>query len=402
MNNNNIRRRLLKWIVIILAGIQIYSLFLIQALAGLAILFGIWHGLKLIRRSEIPNVRRIGIAFLLLMLFRMFSVIYSSDRGTGFNDLQFPALAMVFFVMSDWHSFMDRKHMKLFETVWFWAAVVASIICVGKYIMGMEARIGPPLNSPMIRSDGVVFGQYATLAKYLTLTILYFGVCLLYSDKIYNIKLRLTGLLILAAGLLLTFSRACWLAVAIVLAWFTIRVKSGLFALLIVGGIVIVMAVPYGRTRVIESFSVTDWSSGRVELWSIAFTKAGEHPIIGNGIGSFDAIITSDIRTGLPDSGVGDWHNQAIQLFMENGIIGLALFFWLIVELFVGCIQMRKRTDDIDFPRVASGGIALLTGFIIFSMFDTILDSPMINISFFLLVGMLVGWMRYKPGKTVQ
>lgn len=387
---------LARWNLLILSAVQIYSLFLQQALAGCAILLGFRRGLRVLRKGENPIVRRIGFVFLLFMIYRSVSVLYSPAPGDAYSDLQFPLLALVFFAAVDWPRIMKVRHVRLFESLWFWAAVIAAVIGIFKFIIGFEARIGTPFGQRIIHSDRLPEGNYAAFAKFLTLTILYYGIGWLKVERLKAIRMRLAGLAVLCAGLLLTFSRACWLAVVVVIAWFTIRSRPRLFGAVAVVAVALIIAIPDARMRVIQSFSLEDWSSGRIELWKVGMEHAPVRMLFGHGIGSFDAIVTPEIRAGLPDKGVGDWHNQYLQIYIENGLLGLLIFAWLIVDLYVCFRWLLRNSSSMDAQRAAWGGIGFVSGFLIYGMFDTLLNSPILNISFWCLSGLTVGWMRYE------
>ena len=198
------------------------------------------------------------------------------------------------------------------------------------------------------------------------------------------------------AGLFLTFSRACWLAAAVVIPLSTVKrkPKTTVFAILVI--LITLLVLPAGRERIKQSLSPTEWSSGRVELWSVGLEYAAKSPVYGFGIGSFKSLITLDMRETFPDRGVGDWHNQYLQIFIENGIIGLLAFLWFVFEFYRGCIKILKKTEDRTALGAAAGGCAFITGFLIISMFDTTLNSPYVNTSFWCLAGIIIGWLHYE------
>ncbi|MDP8240546.1 MAG: O-antigen ligase family protein [Candidatus Hatepunaea meridiana] len=389
-----------QWTLLLLAALQIYSLPLQQVLAGLLIILGVWYGLTLFEKGENVHVRRIGYAFLLFMIFRMVSVLHNLHLNNDIRDLQFPLLAMVFLAVIGWSKYMDVKRVKRVESVWFWMVVIACVIGIFKYIIGFETRIGPPFGARIIHSDSLAEGNYSTFAKFLTITLLYFGIGWLKTVDLRRIRLQVVGVCLIGCGLLLTFSRGCWLAVAAVFTGLMVKERPKLVGLILIGVALLVLSIPYARERIMQSLSPSDWSSGRAELWQVAFDRSQEQLFLGFGLGSFDAIVTPEIKAGFPDKGVGDWHNQYIQIFMENGLIGLLLFGWLIFELFAGYRWLLKNTTDKDAVRFAWGGIAMLCGFLVFSMFTTTLDSPTVNISFWCLSGLSVGWIQWEHART--
>jgi len=385
-----------------LAAIQVFSLQAVQIVAALTILLGIVPGIGIIGRSESSSARRIGIAFLLFIIFRSISALYCQDHQAAISALQYPFFALIFIVLADWPRYLDKNNILRLESVWFWAAVIAAIIGIVKYTAGIESRIGTPTGAQIVHEDGTVEGNYATFAKFLLFTLLYFGIPWIRSFREKGSIWQGIGFGILLTGLILTFSRACWLAAAITVPIFTFKWKPKTTLLGLSAIAVLLVAIPYGRERVRQSLSPTNWSSGRIELWNVAFDRAVDKPMIGHGIGSFKSIITRDIRESLPDKGVGDWHNQYIQIFMENGIVGILLLCWLMVELFTGFFRILSNSKDLRTSSAALGGCALLIGFLIVSLFDTTFNSPHANISLWFLIGLALGWLRVESREVVD
>jgi O-antigen ligase len=203
----------------------------------------------------------------------------------------------------------------------------------------------------------------------------------------------------LAIGLFLTFSRSCWLAVAAVYTPVTLFLNRKLFIALLALGIIGLIAVPYARERVRQSLDINQWSSGRAGLWQVAGEHINDRPIFGHGLGSFDSIVTPDIRETLSDKGVGDWHNQYLQIYMESGFIGLVLFLWMLYE-FIRLFQMFVwRQADASVRQAGIGGLCLVSGAMLIGLFEDYLCSPSANITFWSLLGYGAGSIRFpKPG----
>ena len=199
--------------------------------------------------------------------------------------------------------------------------------------------------------------------------------------------------MILGGALLLTFSRASWLAIGVVISSLTLWLNRKLFLLILLLGLVSLLVLPYGRERVLQSINSQDWSTGRVQLWGYAADNMENHLLMGHGLGSFKSILTEKERNSLPDTGVGNWHNQYIQIVMESGIIGLVSFLWLIFELYFGMFQGIINITDQYVRGKLMGGIAVLSSALILSLFETFLSSPVGNVTFFCLMGISVGWL---------
>jgi len=318
--------------------------------------------------------------------------------------------------------------MKLLEKLWLSAAVIAALIGIIKYFVGYEVRIGPPFGPQIIHPNSAPDGNYSTFGKFLVFTIVYFVFAKLKGSRLRERPILLISLMVMGFGLILTMSRACWLALIIVFVILFIKERFKLVSTLIVLAIAVIFIIPSTRERLEQSLSPEKWSSGRMELWEVAFERVDDSFLFGHGLGSFDTIITHEIRQTLPDPGVGDWHNQFLQIYMESGFVGLMLFGWLLFELFRACfflslyreIEIPDRHEDsssstnkdtivsIDnstqarIVQAGIGGLALLSCFMIISMFDNTLNSPILNITFWCMIGLTVGWLRTLSGRFVK
>lgn len=87
--------------------------------------------------------------------------------------------------------------------------------------------------------------------------------------------------------------------------------------------------------RVVESIASGNISSSRFDLYQIAIDMIKDHPIVGNGWGSFLARMT-----GTPYQGV---HNDYLQFLAETGIIGFVIN--MIANF--GCLFFAYRTFQV-------------------------------------------------------
>ena len=395
--------RLYRYGLFSLAAVQIYSLLFQQILAIAVIIIGILTGLSIFKGgSTSPVVRRICFAAMIFIFVRFVSGLYNPNMMDGLNELQFHLMALLFFSLVSWPSHMGEKEGKQLGTIWVWAAVIACTIGLVKYLAGLESRTGPPFGPHITHPDRLPEGNFATMAKFVAMTMLYFGSPVLIAKPIKAVRIKLGWLIALAIGLFLTFSRSCWLAVGAVFAALTYRRNRRLLTMLAIAGLLAVIIVPYARHRVVQSFAISDWSSGRIQVWRIAYDRILDRPFFGHGLGTFSIIVDPEIRADLPDSGVGDWHNQFLQIYMESGLIGLSAFGWFVFQLFKGFRWAFRSSLNEDVKRASLGGICLLSGALIFGLFEDFLGSPSANISFWMLVGFGVGWLRHEGERATS
>lgn len=178
-------------------------------------------------------------------------------------------------------------------------------------------------------------------------------------DKILNQKERIFCILAtisLTAGLIVSFSRAAWLALLIGLVNYLIflgraRLKNFVSKLLPTALIAVVtialFAVPYyyllwprltGQSR-LEQISATERIVDFKEAWPLII----QHPLIGSGLGTYGLALEKQ----FPEELVWYYqpiHNTFILLAAEIGLIGLAILIWLVILLAkASCRETEKK-----------------------------------------------------------
>jgi O-antigen ligase len=111
---------------------------------------------------------------------------------------------------------------------------------------------------------------------------------------------------------------------------------------------------------------------GRVLLWQAALDLAGQHPVLGAGIGAFPRFLASYPGSGGPENA----HNYFLQVLAEVGTVGLiALAFFVAAAVLV----LWPRSGDVDAGRVrlASGVSMGLVAFVL----TWLTGHPLLNLS---------------------
>jgi O-antigen ligase len=149
--------------------------------------------------------------------------------------------------------------------------------------------------------------------------------------------------------------------VLVILIWFRSRLTAGvligLLLLFVISGLV---------------FRFFDWEferelsvGGRFTLWESVWNLAKTQPILGLGLTTY-----RQYHTFIPLlTEHGTWyqpnvnsHNLYLDIFAQMGVVGLAVFMWLIAEIGAQAWRLKKRfADDFNSAYVA-GAIAGLIG----------------------------------------
>jgi putative inorganic carbon (HCO3(-)) transporter len=135
-------------------------------------------------------------------------------------------------------------------------------------------------------------------------------------------------------GLVFSFSQSSFVALVVgvgIVAWFAWgRRTLALLGVIAVVVLVAALAMPSARHH-----SLNSASGGRFKLVKNGIAIAAHHPLQGVGIGGFKKAYAA--RTGLKgkEPKAAASHDTPVTVAAETGIVGLALFGWLLIAAFM-------------------------------------------------------------------
>ncbi|MFQ6104529.1 MAG: O-antigen ligase family protein [Candidatus Glassbacteria bacterium] len=195
-------------------------------------------------------------------------------------------------------------------------------------------------------------------------------------------------------GLILSGSRGYYIAFIPTLLGYTVmelkhkRIRTYVISTALAVFFILVLTAPGIRTRLewmisVDSSIVSRMSSLRVAGWIIS-----EHPITGLGPGQLvrnpEYLERSRAEGYYIDAASGSMkhlHNVYATIAAEGGVIGLALFLWVLVALG----RQLSRGDGLS--RALFWGYI---GFLVGNLFDAQLMGPSAGMDFFFLAGLLI------------
>lgn len=202
------------------------------------------------------------------------------------------------------------------------------------------------------------------------------------------------------AVLILTYTRGAWLCLFVV--FFLIGLTRFRAFLLAGLGLIIIFYIAFipfqDRVNSLFSFSATDSTVWRIDLWRDAVGYAKSRPIFGYGPGTADIVISNNRSAIL---GSSEPHNDYIKILLETGVIGLAAYLSLLANLLW---RMKQGFQNEKWPRrkllflfmlIFSGSLYL------FSAGDNILKDSSLQWSFWALCGaMMFAYLESKSDKA--
>ena len=189
--------------------------------------------------------------------------------------------------------------------------------------------------------------------------------------------------------LVLTYTRGAWLCLFII--FFLIGLTRFRAFLLAGLGLIIVfyiIFIPFQeRVNSLVSFSATDSTVWRLDLWRDALGYAQSRPLLGYGPGTAPIVIGNNRSAIL---GSSEPHNDYIKVLLETGAIGLAAYLALIINLLARLVQGFRNEQ---WPRRKLLFLFMFVFFVslyLFSAGDNILKDSSLQWSFWALNGALM------------
>ncbi len=118
-----------------------------------------------------------------------------------------------------------------------------------------------------------------------------------------------------------------------------------------------------------QLLSGQDITSGRLELYALAWNAFLEHPILGIGWDRFYTLVTADFQALHGYTPVEDVHNIYLQFLTETGLVGTPLLIAPLVYLYsLACSQLsrlRKRCGELETARMLCTSAFLIQSFLL-------------------------------------
>jgi O-antigen ligase len=180
--------------------------------------------------------------------------------------------------------------------------------------------------------------------------------------------------LVALLGVVASLARGASLAAGLVLGYILLRSPHKLRT---IGGVILaaIVFLPIAAmllpldAYLAELQSVSEGDDVRTTLWMLAWNVFKESPIVGVGAGNF-GVIASMVTPFDESRNVGSdpgqlyyWavHNPHVQIMAEEGLVGLALWFTMIVTFFRRNARLRRNEAGAQWAARGGGGVELRT-----------------------------------------
>lgn len=329
---------------------------------------------------------------LFLMLFYIFSGLSLFNSGSYLTKslwalfFKWGKYLLIFIIAQDF--FSNSRLIRNASVIFLFTGLLLGIDGIFQHTFGIDfirhksIMLRPEFSLIKVNAVRATFQHYNDFGAYLVIAIS-FIISLSLSERIkriYRWILFFSGI-VLGICLLLTLSRGSWLSfmAAIALMMFLSNKAKKIIPLTAIILIILFLAIPEFRMMGAFTFGPSG-DMDRFKVWQTAFAMIKDHPILGQGIGTFMA----NFRKYMPNLIIQYAHNCFLQIWAETGIFSLLSFLGFLVLLFSEWIKAFNKNHNLLILGLLCG----IFGFLVHSFFDTDLYSLQLSVLFWFTVGL--------------
>jgi len=284
--------------------------------------------LLLFRTISTNSLEKLGIFWVLFLLYSLISAFWSFSSGLTLQSSGFLFLGTLLIVMAQQGTLVSKNRIEIFLLI---LALTASLFGIHQWLFGFDqvarAAAGLSGQSADIVAAAVhnkrAFGTLVTPGALAALLIFTIPQALVRFWTASGFKRMLFGglTLVLLLALAATGGVGAWVCLAVVLGFLFYQQKTDPRAFFILG-LFFLAALGLVWHRGIHSWTLASFSM-RVDLWQAAWQLFLQHPWLGWGLGTFGEAYQA---AGLPlATGALFAHNIFLQLLVETGLLGTSL-----------------------------------------------------------------------------
>jgi O-antigen ligase len=223
--------------------------------------------------------------------------------------------------------------------------------------------------------------HWMTLSGQMMIALLFVAAFLFFSPAARRFRWVWLGCgALIAASLLLAFTRNMWVAAAVAGSYLVWSWKRWLVlavpVLIAVGILVSPAAVRTRAGSILHPQKNTDSNQHRIVCWRTGWEMIKAHPWFGVGpehVGlEFERYVPGDIPRPLPTGWYGHLHNTYVQYAAERGVPALLALLWLLVTMLFDFLRrLRKLPREAGDARfLLHGGVAVIVATMVSGCFE--------------------------------
>ena len=240
-------------------------------------------------------------------------------------------------------------------------------------------------------------GNPNVYGTYLLLAIPLAAACVVFLKHPF-LKLCAAGLtVLLLINLVLTFSRGCYLALALAAGIFVLIIEKRFVILFIPAILALPFVLPpavLNRLMSVINFADMDTSTVfRLNIWrgTIRILQDFWMTGIGQGIGAYNMVYPYYALAAVvsPHS-----HNLFLQIFVELGIVGLVVFICILACFFRTMVNFMRHATEFRLRVMGGAMIAAVIGFLFQGIFDYVFYNYRVQLTFYIFIGLCMAFAK--------
>lgn len=344
--------------------------------------FVAWLFLELLKNKEKTNFKFPGLVYFVgFFLAAALSLTNAREFGTDQLGLSLKYLLRpimffyLMFVVLPFNTIKKEEQFKISLYILYFLGLAVSLMGIWSLLFIKQSFGVIPRAVPFGIAGVYPLGTNQNLIAETLVSIIPLAWVLIKKASSWVAKFWLTlGLIVMSLVNLLTFSRASWIVflLEIVLIvfyeyFYTRKITKkdlvlffgvGLFVLLILG------AMMYS---LINSPIVASSNRNRLELLRVSLETFNRHPLVGQGVGTFQKIVSYDSTYTLEYGMPMESHGFIQKIITETGLLGL-VFFILIIFFFLKKVFLSFQQEK---HYLFWGLLVVIIGSFVFQLFNT-------------------------------
>ena len=366
------------WLAAASAAANLLSIVAMEILLGAAVL--LW----IVKRPVPVRWPSYFLPLAVFMATTLLSLAFSPDPAAGWHPIQkvvlFPmGLLAAAFVTNENRA---RNAYKLLIA----AAAVSAVVAIVQFVIAQTTflRTGAIADDPTLlnRITGPL-GHWMTFSGVQVLVWCAAVPAIAFLSRKWIV---LTTLITIA--IVLSNTRGAWLGAAAGFAFVAMALPRRTLATILIPVLVVGLAASpliYRRVRMsFDSQLATNYS--RLAYLTVGTQMIKDHPLLGVGPERVDDEFPKYYKDPQPETFYfGHLHNNFLQIGAERGLLSLAVFLWLLIELYRSLLSVLRDSEG-QTRWITLGAVAALTGFVVSGLTEyNFGDSEVLTLLLFLV-----------------
>jgi O-antigen ligase len=286
------------------------------------------------------------------LLTTFIAVLFTNERFAGISRLLFELQLVLVYALAMNIVRRDNDARKLTSIMLFTLAV-QSVICIIQWRLGTAFSLLGDTDDlgDIPRPGGTVSTNPAGFCSFILPALMIAAARFMNRDRRERHPFDWLLVLLGVTAIILTFTRAAWVGLALGLAYITVvGIRWGYITarqMIVVAAAVVAVsipAIPLMQAR-LNAAPVGDSYDERANLKQIAVNVILHHPVFGIGPGAYDHEFKQYLPPGSDRFWLAGVHNEYLMRTAETGIAGGVAFVWVLLSALSQARRLSRSSD---------------------------------------------------------